>query len=160
MPLFTSTAVTFASRWKVIPLSQSAKTLKQVRTVRGRTRAQCAGEIPASSLPEPSRFQTEPSSRPIAPAPITTSFFGGSVNSSASIVQTIVVPSNFANGSSTGALPVAITMFFVSISCVSPLDDFDRNFSRPQSPAWLRAGKSLIKSSSGETQEIETKNSL
>ena len=28
---------------------------------------------------EPSRFQTEPSSRPIAPAPMTMSFFGGSV---------------------------------------------------------------------------------
>ena len=72
---------------------------------------------------EPSRFQTEPSSRPIAPAPITSSFFGGSVKQSASVLLTIVLPSNFANGRSTGALPVAITMFFVSSSCVLPSDD-------------------------------------
>ena len=77
---------------------------------------------------EPSRFQTEPSSRPIAPAPITISFFGGSVNSSASVLLTIVLPSNFANGSSTGALPVAMTIFFVSTSCVSPLDDLIETF--------------------------------
>src|SRR6266853_2034052 len=55
---------------------------------------------------EPSRFQTEPSSRPIAPAPITTSFFGASVNSNASVLLTIVLPSNFANGNSTGARPI------------------------------------------------------
>ena len=77
---------------------------------------------------EPSRFQTEPSSRPIAPAPITTSFFGGSVNSSASVLLTIVLPSNFANGNSTGALPVAMTIFFVSISCVWPLEDLIETF--------------------------------
>jgi hypothetical protein len=67
---------------------------------------------------EPSRFHTEPSSKPTAPAPMTTNFFGGSVNSSASVLLTIVLPSNLANGSSTAALPVEMTIFFVSISCV------------------------------------------
>src|SRR5437588_3971860 len=76
----------------------------------------------------PSRFQTEPTSSPIAPAPITTSFLGASVNSSASVLLTIVLPSNFANGRSTGALPVAITMFFASISCVWPLEDLIETF--------------------------------
>ena len=77
---------------------------------------------------EPSRFQTEPSSSPIAPAPTTTSFFGASAKVSASVLLTIVFPSNFANGNSTGALPVAMTIFFVSISCVSPLDDLTETF--------------------------------
>ena len=77
---------------------------------------------------EPSRFQTEPSSSPTAPAPITTSFFGASVKVSASVLLTIVLPSNFANGSSTGALPVAMTIFLVSISCVSPLEDLIETF--------------------------------
>ena len=65
---------------------------------------------------DPSRFQTEPSSSPTAPAPITRNFFGGSVKVSASVLLTIVLPSNFANGSSTAALPVAMIMFLVSIS--------------------------------------------
>ena len=77
---------------------------------------------------EPSRFQTEPSSNPIAPAPITMSCFGVSAKVSASVLLTIVLPSNFANGSSTGALPVAMTIFFVSISCVSPWDDLTETF--------------------------------
>ena len=77
---------------------------------------------------EPSRFQTEPSSRPIAPAPMTRNFFGASVKVSASVLLTMVLPSNFANGSSIGALPVAITMFFVSISCVWPFDDLTETF--------------------------------
>jgi hypothetical protein len=50
------------------------------------------------------------------------------VNSSASVLLTIVLPSNFANGNSIGALPVAMTMFLVSISCVSPLDDLIETF--------------------------------
>src|SRR6266567_4242639 len=71
---------------------------------------------------EPSRAQTEPSSSPIAPAPMTRNLFGASVKVSASVLLTIVLPSNFAKGSSIGALPVAITIFFVSISCVWPFE--------------------------------------
>ena len=77
---------------------------------------------------EPSRFQTEPSSRPIAPAPITSSSFGGSVKQSASVLLTIALPSNFANGSSIGELPMAMTMFFVSSSCVWPFDNLTETF--------------------------------
>ena len=77
---------------------------------------------------DPSRLQTEPSSRPIAPAPITRSFFGASVKQSASVLLTIVLPSNFANGSSTGTLPVATMMFLVSTSCVFPSEDLIETF--------------------------------
>ena len=76
----------------------------------------------------PSRFQTEPSSSPIAPAPMTRNFFGASSKQSASVLLTMVLPSNLADGSSIGTLPVAMTMFLVSISCVSPLEDFTETF--------------------------------
>ena len=52
----------------------------------------------------------------MAPAPITSRRFGTSVKLSASVLQTMVCPSNFAKGNSTGTLPVAITMFAVSIA--------------------------------------------
>src|SRR5258708_26943084 len=78
---------------------------------------------------EPSRAQTDPSSRPIAPAPMTRNSGGGSVKVSASVLLTIVWPSNFANGNSIGALPVAMMMFLVSISCPAPAgsDDLTEN---------------------------------
>ncbi len=61
---------------------------------------------------DPSRLQTEPSSSPIAPAPMTSNFFGTSEKQSASVLLTIVSPSNFMLGSSTGTLPVAMMMCF------------------------------------------------
>ena len=69
---------------------------------------------------DPSRLQTEPISRPIAPAPMTSSFFGTSEKESASVLLTMTLPSNFIVGSSTGTLPVAMMMCFASISCASP----------------------------------------
>ena len=59
---------------------------------------------------------------------MTRNLFGASVKVSASVLLTMVLPSNFANGSSIGALPVAITMFFVSISCVSLFEDLIETF--------------------------------
>ena len=47
---------------------------------------------------------------------------------SASVLLTIVLPSNFANGNSIGALPVAMMMFLVSISCVFPSEDLTETF--------------------------------
>src|SRR5260370_32588911 len=76
---------------------------------------------------EPSRAQTEPSSSPIAPAPTTRNLGGGSVKVSASVLLTIVLPSNLANGNSIGALPVALMIFFVSVSLLFPADVFNQN---------------------------------
>jgi len=67
----------------------------------------------------PRRDQTEPSSTPITPPPTTTSFFGTLWKLMAWSEETIVSPSNFMNGSSTGVEPVAMTMFF-AVNCWSP----------------------------------------
>src|SRR3954466_652651 len=61
---------------------------------------------------DPSRDQTDPSSKPIAPPPTTTSRLGTESNAIAWSLDTTVVPSNFMKGNSTGAEPVAITTFF------------------------------------------------
>ena len=99
-----------SERWSMFDSSRSKPT-----AMRGRN-----SRIVTS---DPSRAQTDPSSRPIAPAPTTRNLGGASTKVSASVLLTIVLPSNFANGSSIAALPVAMTIFFVSISCCSPLDD-------------------------------------
>mmetsp|Transcript_8449 Transcript_8449/g.20031 ORF Transcript_8449/g.20031 Transcript_8449/m.20031 type:complete len:337 (-) Transcript_8449:60-1070(-) len=57
----------------------------------------------------PRRDHTEPSSRPITPPPTTTSDSGTAPNSSAPVLDTTRCSSNLRNGSSVGALPVAIT---------------------------------------------------
>jgi len=62
---------------------------------------------------------------------MTSSLGGASVKVSASVLLTMVLPSNFANGNSIGTLPVAMIMFFVSISCpavAGPLDDLIETF--------------------------------
>ena len=51
----------------------------------------------------------------MAPPPTTTSFFGTASKAMAWSLETIVLPSNFMNGSSTGAEPVAMTMFLAVI---------------------------------------------
>src|SRR6185369_16181631 len=71
----------------------------------------------------PSRDQTEPSSSPIAPPPTTTSFFGMEGNAIASSDETTDWPSNFMDGNSTGAEPVAMTMFAAVYSAA--VSDFE-----------------------------------
>ena len=60
---------------------------------------------------DPSRFQTEPSSSPITPAPITTSRFGTSAISSAPVEVTTLFSSTSTPGREAGSDPVAMTMF-------------------------------------------------
>ena len=69
---------------------------------------------------EPRRDQTEPSSSPMAPPPTTTSFFGTESNAIAWSLETMFFPSNFRNGNSTGAEPVATTTFFAVKTCSVP----------------------------------------
>ena len=78
------------------------------------------GKNSSTITSEPSRLQTDPNSRPIAPPPMTSNFSGALSKVSASVLLTMTLPSNFMLASSTGMLPVAMTTFFVSISCESP----------------------------------------
>ena len=68
---------------------------------------------------EPSRFQTDPSSRPMYPPPTTTRCSGTLSKQRASVELTIVLPSKGMKGRFTGSLPVASRMWAVS-SVVSP----------------------------------------
>mmetsp|Transcript_14595 Transcript_14595/g.44568 ORF Transcript_14595/g.44568 Transcript_14595/m.44568 type:complete len:203 (+) Transcript_14595:809-1417(+) len=70
---------------------------------------------------EPSLFQTEPISRPITPAPITTSFSGTLSNSRAPVLSTMIFPSLSTGtpGSLDGSEPDAITIFFAFRETVS-----------------------------------------
>ena len=68
----------------------------------------------------PKRAQTEPSSRPIAPAPITTSEPGTCSKLSASVLVTITLPSAGANGRAIGTLPVAMMMCLASSDSLAP----------------------------------------
>ena len=60
----------------------------------------------------PSRFQTEPSSSPITPAPMTTIDFGTSLSSSAPVEDTIRSSSSSTKGGTATSEPVAMTMDF------------------------------------------------
>ena len=64
----------------------------------------------ANSTCDPSRFHTEPSSKPMAPAPTIKSRGGTCEKLSASVDETIDLPSNGSPGNSIGALPVAMRM--------------------------------------------------
>jgi hypothetical protein len=68
----------------------------------------------------PRRRQTLPSSRPITPAPITPRRFGTLSKSSAPALSTMVLPSNFANGSSMDVEPGARITFVPEISLTLP----------------------------------------
>ena len=70
---------------------------------------------------EPSRRHTEPSSRPMMPAPITMRRLGTSVSSSAPVEETIFFSSTATPGSGITSEPVAIRMFLVgSVSLTAP----------------------------------------
>eukprot|EP00835_Amoeboradix_gromovi_P001168 NODE_47_length_27404_cov_0.284270.p13 type:complete len:113 gc:universal NODE_47_length_27404_cov_0.284270:26494-26156(-) len=59
----------------------------------------------------PKRFQTEPNSKPITPAPITISSLGTFWSSRAPVLVTILDSSTVKPGRTAGSLPVAITIF-------------------------------------------------
>ncbi len=62
----------------------------------------------------PRRRQTEPSSSPITPPPITTIDFGTSASSSAPVEVTMRVSSTSTPFSGVDSDPVAMTMFFAA----------------------------------------------
>ena len=97
-----------------VALDFEALLLKEAGEVAGDVVVAGGGDLGRNSTmvtSEPRRAQTEPSSRPMAPPPTTTSFFGMDASVRASVLEITVSPSNFMNGSSTGAEPVAMTMF-------------------------------------------------
>ena len=67
----------------------------------------------------PKRLYTCPNSKPITPPPITIMCFGISLSFKASVDVMIRSLSSFINGKFDGLLPVAIIVFFASISLVS-----------------------------------------
>eukprot|EP01139_Manchomonas_bermudensis_P019173 Amastigsp_a676481_41.p2 type:complete len:221 gc:universal Amastigsp_a676481_41:1115-453(-) len=69
---------------------------------------------------EPSRDQTEPSSSPMTPPPMTAMRLGGASNASAPVDETTFFSSKGRNGSAMGSEPVAITMFLVEMVCLPP----------------------------------------
>ena len=68
----------------------------------------------------PSRRQTEPSSRPMMPAPMTTRVLGTSENARAPVESTIRSPSTLRPGRPEGSEPVAMMMFLASRVRVLP----------------------------------------
>ena len=68
---------------------------------------------------EPSLDQTLPSSKPIIPAPTIPSDFGTFSNDKAPVLSTIFSP-NLAAGISIGDEPLAIIIFFASITSKDP----------------------------------------
>ncbi len=73
-----------------------------------------------TSTSAPRRRQTEPSSSPITPAPITTSFFGTPESTSAPVEDTIVFSSIVTPGSVATSEPVAMTIALASRVSVEP----------------------------------------
>mmetsp|Transcript_44027 Transcript_44027/g.125588 ORF Transcript_44027/g.125588 Transcript_44027/m.125588 type:complete len:200 (-) Transcript_44027:282-881(-) len=68
----------------------------------------------------PSRDQTEPSSSPMTPPPITVSLSGTFSSVSAPVLDTICVSSSSMPGRLTTSEPVASMMFFDSMTCSPP----------------------------------------
>ena len=79
----------------------------------------------------PSRRHTEPSSRPMMPAPTTTRRLGTSASSSAPVEETIFFSSTVTPGSGITSEPEAIRMFFAaSVSLTAPSSPSDRDRAR------------------------------
>ena len=94
-------------RWNCRPTS---------RSMPGRTRSRNS----TTTTSAPSRRQTEPSSSPITPAPMTRSFFGTLSSSSAPSEETTTFSSISMPGRRVTSEPVAMTMFFVSTTWFEP----------------------------------------
>lgn len=94
------------ARWRVLAVSPSSP---------GQIRSRYSSTVTCA----PSRRQTEPSSRPITPAPITTRWRGTSTNSRAPVESRMRWLSTGTPGSGAGSEPVAMTMSRAS-SCAWP----------------------------------------
>ncbi len=94
------------ARWRVLAVSPSSP---------GQIRSRYSSTVTCA----PSRRQTEPSSRPITPAPITTRWRGTSANSRAPVESRMRWLSTGTPGSGAGSEPVAMTISRAS-SCAWP----------------------------------------
>ena len=94
-------------RWKFLATSPSMP---------GRMRSRYSTTVTS----EPRRRHTEPSSRPITPAPMTTRRFGTLSSSSAPVEDTTTFSSISTPGRRVTSEPVAMTMFFVSSTWFEP----------------------------------------
>ena len=83
-------------------------------------RAGCGRGTRPPCTSAPSRRHTEPSSRPITPAPITSRRLGTLGRASAPVEETIVSSSMSMPGSRATSEPVAMTMLLVSSCCLPP----------------------------------------
>ena len=94
----------------------------------------------------PSRRQTEPSSSPITPAPTTTRCPGTLSRSSAPVEETIVFSSNSSStpGMPATSDPVAMTMFFASISLVLPSSSATETLPSPSTVPVPRSTSTLF----------------
>ncbi len=97
-----------SERWKCLVISSSTPGVMRSRNS-------------TTVTSDPSRRQTEPSSRPMMPAPTTTRCFGTSASSSAPVDDTIFFSSTVTPGSGVTSEPEAIRMFFAeSVSFTAP----------------------------------------
>ncbi len=117
-PSAMSTPSTLVERWKVNPSAASAfwspcaSSASKPAPMRGRNST--------TSTFAPSRFQTDPSSSPMAPPPMTTIRSGTRSNASASVEVTVTLPSIGMFGSEIGSEPVARRTFLVTSSSAAP----------------------------------------
>jgi hypothetical protein len=98
-------------RWKAVAISPSAPGMVRSRNS-------------ITSTSAPSRRQTEPSSSPMMPAPITTSFLGTGDRPRAPVESTMRFWSTVTPGSGEGSEPVAMTILAVSRVVSDPSSAF------------------------------------
>jgi hypothetical protein len=96
-----------SERWKVLAVSSSTPGVMRSRNS-------------TTVTFEPSRRQTEPSSSPITPAPITIRLLGTSGRASAPVESTIRFWSTVDAASGAGSEPVAMTMFLAPSVVTAP----------------------------------------
>ena len=116
-PFTTSALVTLVSTRMSKPcfLSSLAASFEMSLSATARN----SGMASYTTTSEPRRRHTEPSSRPMTPAPITPRRFGASLNSSAPVESTMCSPSVLATGISIGTEPAArITYLAVMVVSV------------------------------------------
>ena len=108
----TSAPVTFTPKRNFIPclVSERWKAVATSASTPGVMRSRYS----TASTSAPSRRQTEPSSSPMMPAPMTISFLGTCGMASAPVESTTRFWSTSTPGTREGSEPVAITMFLVS----------------------------------------------
>ena len=115
---FTSEAVTRAPRRMFRPclVRTFRASLAICSSAAGRNLSRASSTVTSA----PRRAHTEPSSRPMTPAPITPSFFGTAWNSRAPVESTMMSSVSGAGGISTGREPEAMITFSASRTWVLP----------------------------------------